>query len=212
MGESAKLVASIEVDSCVCLSIAQLGTIHSFILLPFTQISAFHSSAMFVDRLFLVLFCLGVGSFTEGFDFFPINLHRCQTIPSNFSLCYGLGYTQMYLPNLLNHESITEILFELPLWQSLLTLGCHNNARLLLCSILAPVCIQQTPEQRSTLISFDNENNDHHSHPPNSLSTSIDKNKKFLYPCRSLCESVKQSCEIRMIKQFGYKWPTMSKT
>ena len=140
----------------------------------------------------------------RGFDFFPTNLHRCQMIPSNFSLCFGLGYTQMYLPNLLNHESITEILYELPLWQSLLTLGCHPHARLLLCSILAPVCLQQTPERRSKLVSFDN-------NPSESMSLTNPNNKKFLYPCRHLCESVKQSCESRMIAQFGYRWPTMSK-
>jgi hypothetical protein len=114
----------------------------------------------------------------------------CQSIPSNFSLCSGLGYTQMYLPNLLNHESITEILYELPLWQSLLNLKCHANARLLLCSILAPVCFQ---EKQNLIISF---NNSHH--------------QKFLYPCRTLCQSVKQSCEPQMISQFNYKWPTMS--
>jgi hypothetical protein len=153
--------------------------------------------------LFTVFFLLVVCSSIESYDFFPANLNRCQTIPSNFSLCYGLGYTQMYLPNLLNHESITEILYELPLWQSLLSLGCHSNARLLLCSVLAPVCLQQTPEIPS-LVSFDNNNNQ-----DSMLAISNDK-KKFLYPCRTLCESVKHSCEPRMITQYGYKWPTMS--
>ena len=147
------------------------------------------------------LLLLFFASTSEGYDFFPVNLHRCQSIPSNFTLCYGLGYTQMYLPNLLNHESITEILYELPLWQSLLTLGCHSNARLLLCSILAPVCLEQTPEKRSSLVSFDN-------NPP--ADAQVNANKKFLYPCRRLCESVKDSCEKRMIAQFGYKWPSMS--
>ncbi|CAF3367213.1 unnamed protein product [Rotaria sp. Silwood2] len=136
----------------------------------------------------------------KAYDFFPLTINRCQPIPSNFTLCYGLGYTQMYLPNLLNHESITEILYELPLWESLLNLECHSNARLLLCSILAPVCLQQTPE-RSTLVSFDN-NQD-------SMISMTYENKKFLYPCRTLCESVKQNCEPRMINQFGYKWPNM---
>ena len=140
--------------------------------------------------------------YIEGYDFFPGNIHRCQEIPSNFTLCYGLGYTQMHLPNLLNHESITEILYELPLWQSLLSLGCHPNARLLLCSILAPVCLSQEVSTKPTLVSFDN-NQD-------SVLNMAHDNKRFLYPCRTLCESVKQSCEPRMIAQFGYKWPTMS--
>ncbi|UJR07646.1 hypothetical protein I4U23_011934 [Adineta vaga] len=154
-----------------------------------------------MKRMLLAVFVLLIScSLTEGFDFLPGNIHRCQEIPSNFTLCYGLGYTQMHLPNLLNHESITEILYELPLWQSLLSLGCHTNARLLLCSILAPVCLQQTPT-KSTLVSFDN-NQD-------SILNMAHDNKRFLYPCRTLCESVKQSCEPRMITQFGYKWPTM---
>jgi hypothetical protein len=153
--------------------------------------------------MFFVIFFLLICSSSESYDFFPSNIHRCQPIPSNFTLCYGLGYTQMHLPNLLNHESITEILYELPLWQSLLSLGCHSNARLLLCSVLAPVCLQQIPEKSPSLVSFDN-NQD-------SMMTMTNKNSKFLLPCRTLCESVKQSCEPRMISKFGYKWPTMSK-
>ena len=153
---------------------------------------------MFVVQFFF--FIALAWSLTNAYDFFPSQTQRCQEIPANFTLCYGLGYTQMHLPNLLSHESITEILYELPLWQSLLSLGCHANARLLLCSILAPVCIEQTTEKPKPLVSFDN----------NQISMGHD-NKRFLYPCRTLCESVKQSCEPRMISQFGYKWPSMSK-
>lgn len=170
-----------------------------------TDISLFHFAPIDVhsgkSMLLVALVLIVSGAFTHAFDFFPANMHRCQAIPANFTLCYGLGYTQMHLPNLLNHESVTEILYELPLWQSLLSLGCHPNARLLLCSILAPVCLQQTP-QKAALVSFDN-NQD-------SVLNMAHDNKKFLYPCRTLCESVKKSCEPRMVTQFGYKWPTMS--
>ena len=155
---------------------------------------------MFVIQFFIIIVLLSF--FSNAYEFFPSNTQRCQEIPSNFTLCYGLGYTQMHLPNLLNHETITEILYELPLWQSLLSLGCHTNARLLLCSILAPVCLEQTPAKAKPLVSFDNNQDSMHSMGPD--------NKRFLYPCRTLCESVKQSCEPRMISQFGYKWPTMS--
>ncbi|CAF3119908.1 unnamed protein product [Rotaria socialis] len=147
--------------------------------------------------LFAVFF-LYVCSLSTADNFFPSSINRCLPIPSNFSLCYGLGYTQMHLPNLLHYETINEIEHELPLWQSLLDLECHANSRLLLCSILAPVCLQQISERR-TLVSFDN-NQD-------SRLLMTHENRKFLYPCRTLCESVKQSCEPKMIKQFGYKWP-----
>jgi hypothetical protein len=110
----------------------------------------------------------------------------------------------MYLPNLFNHESITEILYELPLWQSLLSLKCHPHARLLLCAILAPVCFQQKQEKQNLIVSFDNNNQ-------NSIPIQTHNNQKYLYPCRTLCESVKQSCEPKMINQFNYKWPTISK-
>jgi len=155
--------------------------------------------------MLIVLLFLLVSPFSDGYNLLSPMLNRCQTIPSNFSLCYGLGYTQMYLPNLFNHESITEILYELPLWQSLLNLKCHPNARLLLCAILAPVCFQQKQEKQNLIVSFDNNNNQ------NSNSIITHNNSKFLYPCRKLCESVKQSCEPRMMNQFNYKWPTMSK-
>lgn len=151
--------------------------------------------------MWFTVFFLFILPLNEAYDFFPPNIHRCQPVPSNFTLCYGLGYTQMYLPNLLNQESLTEILYELPLWESLLRLECHPNARLLLCSILAPVCLQQTPEKQR-LVSFDN-NQD-------SMVTMAHNHKKFLHPCRTLCETVKQSCEAKMISHFGYKWPNTS--
>ena len=136
--------------------------------------------------MFIVFLSLLLGNGVSSTD------NRCQPISSNFSLCSGLGYTQMYLPNLLNHESISEILYEFSLWQSLLNLKCHPNARLLLCSILAPVCLQGKP---NLIISFDNSNTNQ---------------QRFLYPCRTLCKSVQQSCEPQMIDQFNYKWPTIS--
>ncbi len=159
----------------------------------------------FIQTMLIVLFLLVVGSSGNSYNLLSPMINHCQTIPSNFSLCSGLGYTQMYLPNLFNHESITEILYELPLWQSLLSLKCHPNARLLLCTILAPVCFQQKQEKQNLIVLFDNNNHQ------NSIPIIRHNNRKFLYPCRTLCESVKQSCEPRMINQFKYKWPTMSK-
>ena len=204
--EEKALALPIEVDfnaGQLAIIFFSLSLVSSALLsFHFSRHSLTHTMSPLVLRTTLFVFAC---SLSEGYDFFPVSLHRCQSIPANFSLCYGLGYTQMYLPNLLNHESVTEILYELPLWQSLLNLGCHTNARLLLCSVLAPVCLQQTPELTPSLVSFDNNHQE-------SLSSVSHETKKFLYPCRSLCESVKQSCEARMVKQFGYKWPTMSKT
>ena len=33
----------------------------------------------------------------------------CVDIPANVSLCQGIGYNKMRLPNLLHHETLTEV-------------------------------------------------------------------------------------------------------
>jgi len=37
-----------------------------------------------------------------------LNRARCTDIPANMSLCRGIGYAQMRLPNLLDHDSVHE--------------------------------------------------------------------------------------------------------
>jgi len=37
-----------------------------------------------------------------------LNQARCIDIPVNMSLCHGIGYAQMRLPNLLDHDSVQE--------------------------------------------------------------------------------------------------------
>jgi hypothetical protein len=56
----------------------------------------------------------------------------------------------------------------------LLSIQCNKDTQLFLCSLFAPVCVEQAA----------------------------------IYPCRSLCESVKQSCSIKMLS-YGYQWPEM---
>ena len=59
----------------------------------------------------------------------------------------------------------------------LLQVNCHRDTQLFLCSLFAPVCVDQ-------------------------------QSQTFIYPCRSLCESVKQSCEGPMLS-YNYPWPSM---
>ena len=37
-----------------------------------------------------------------------LNQARCIDIPANMSLCRGIGYAQMRLPNLLDHDTLHE--------------------------------------------------------------------------------------------------------
>uniref|UniRef100_A0A1I7WZ51 FZ domain-containing protein n=1 Tax=Heterorhabditis bacteriophora TaxID=37862 RepID=A0A1I7WZ51_HETBA len=72
---------------------------------------------------------------------------RCVTIPQNLSICYGiqlillLKYDQMRIPNLLEHETLNEVVHQSGDWKSLLQLNCHPDTQLFLCSLFAPICL-----------------------------------------------------------------------
>ncbi|KAH7725513.1 sfrp2 [Aphelenchoides avenae] len=46
----------------------------------------------------------------------------------------------MRLPNLLEHESLNEVIEQSDAWISLLRLHCHPDTKLLLCTLFAPIC------------------------------------------------------------------------
>lgn len=73
--------------------------------------------------------------------------HRCVPIPSSIQLCAGIGYSEMRLPNMLNHESPKEVQDQTNHWVPLVNTYCHREIRVLLCSIYAPVCIKRLPEK-----------------------------------------------------------------
>ncbi|CAL4161764.1 unnamed protein product, partial [Meganyctiphanes norvegica] len=97
----------------------------------------------------------------------------CVDIPEDMGLCSGIDYTKMRLPNLLDHETLTEVQKQANYWVPLLNLRCHPDTQLFLCSLFTPVCLEQP-----------------------------------IYPCRSLCETVRNGCEARM-RQYSYPWPDM---
>ena len=100
----------------------------------------------------------------------------CTNIPSNMSLCNNINYKQMRMPNLLGHETMDEVEYQSSVWVPLLSVNCHKDAQMFLCSLFAPVCVEQA--------------------------------QAAIYPCRSLCESVKNSCEGPMLS-YNYPWPSM---
>uniref|UniRef100_A0A8D0GHM5 Secreted frizzled-related protein 1 n=1 Tax=Sphenodon punctatus TaxID=8508 RepID=A0A8D0GHM5_SPHPU len=68
---------------------------------------------------------------------------RCTPIPSSMALCYDIGYSQMRLPNLLGHESTAEAIQQAASWLPLLARECHSDARIFLCSLFAPICLDR---------------------------------------------------------------------
>jgi hypothetical protein len=54
---------------------------------------------------------------------------KCVDIPRNLSLCYGIQYTTMRLPNLLEHETLDEVSQQAAPWIPLLRLNCHPDTQ-----------------------------------------------------------------------------------
>ncbi|XP_054721049.1 secreted frizzled-related protein 5-like [Uloborus diversus] len=67
----------------------------------------------------------------------------CVDIPENLTLCRGIGYTRMRLPNLLDHDSMAEVGQQSSSWVPLFNLKCHPDTQLFLCSLFAPVCLDR---------------------------------------------------------------------
>ncbi|CAM9370671.1 secreted frizzled-related protein 5-like [Lampetra fluviatilis] len=82
----------------------------------------------------------GPGGWTWGPAFHP-RRPACVPIPPELRLCHGIGYASMRLPNLLDHDSMGEVLQQAGAWVPLLARRCHPDARLLLCALFAPVCL-----------------------------------------------------------------------
>ncbi|XP_068108788.1 secreted frizzled-related protein 5-like isoform X1 [Hyperolius riggenbachi] len=121
--------------------------------------------------VFLVFF-MTCGSRAMYVDFVSSS-SRCMAIPRHMPLCYGIGYTEMRIPNLLEHETMAEVIQQSSSWLPLLARECHPDARIFLCSLFAPICLE---------------------------------GDRLIKPCRSLCESVRNSCA-PIMACYGYPWP-----
>ncbi|XP_061137625.1 secreted frizzled-related protein 2-like [Syngnathus typhle] len=65
----------------------------------------------------------------------------CKPIPSSLSLCHGIGYRHMRLPNLLGHDTLRETQQQSAAWLPLVSKLCHRDTKKFLCSLFAPVCV-----------------------------------------------------------------------
>ncbi|XP_066510480.1 secreted frizzled-related protein 1-like [Hoplias malabaricus] len=68
---------------------------------------------------------------------------QCVEIPDDLRLCHNVGYTQMLLPNLLEHETMNEVKQQAGSWVPLVHKNCHQGTQVLLCSLFAPVCLDR---------------------------------------------------------------------
>lgn len=84
------------------------------------------------------MFSRGEGGFWEA-----RSSSRCFPIPPNMALCQNIGYDSMRMPNLLGHESPAEAAQQSASWLPLLARECHPDARIFLCSLFAPICLER---------------------------------------------------------------------
>jgi len=103
----------------------------------------------------------------------------CVSIPTDLKLCYGVGYDKMVLPNLLNHESMEEVYQQALSFVPLIRKNCHPLLRIFLCSLFAPVCLEDDSAVRGPIP-----------------------------PCKTLCVSVENSCA-PVMQLHGFDWPAM---
>ena len=91
--------------------------------------------------------CLGSarGLFFGQSDF-PYKRSNCKPIPANLQLCHGIEYQNMRLPNLLGHETMKEVLEQAGAWIPLVMKQCHPDTKKFLCSLFAPVCLDDLDE------------------------------------------------------------------
>ena len=68
---------------------------------------------------------------------------QCVDIPEDLRLCYTVGYSQMLLPNLLDHETLAEVKQQAGSWVPLVYKSCHPGTQVFLCSLFAPVCMDR---------------------------------------------------------------------
>ncbi|XP_024115187.1 secreted frizzled-related protein 2 [Oryzias melastigma] len=87
---------------------------------------------------------LGLFNFDQHELLFKRN--SCKQIPASLLLCHDMEYTEMRLPNLLGHETMTEVLQQAASWIPLVQKQCHPDTRKFLCSLFAPVCLDDLDE------------------------------------------------------------------
>ena len=131
-----------------------------------------------------------------------ISQQKCVDIPQNMSLCQGIGYGRMLIPNLMEHETVREANEQSQTWIPLADIRCHQHTRLFLCSLFAPICPMQQPSSSNTVNSGAADSED----LMLADQAALLGGGPVILPCRSLCESVKHGCEGVMAKH-GFPWP-----
>ncbi|XP_063776588.1 secreted frizzled-related protein 2 [Pseudophryne corroboree] len=107
-----------------------------------------HKSCYFFLLALLASDCMDSvrGLFPFGQPEFSYKRSNCKPIPATLLLCHDIEYPNMRLPNLLGHETMKEVLQQASSWIPLIQKQCHRDTKKFLCSLFAPVCIDDLDE------------------------------------------------------------------
>lgn len=112
-------------------------------------------TSLFIWRtIFLIMSLVSLGQTSEYvYDTWKSDMYnggriydkppQCVDIPDDLRLCHGVGYNQMLLPNLLEHETMAEVKQQAGSWVPLVHKNCHPGTQVFLCSLFAPVCLER---------------------------------------------------------------------
>lgn len=113
---------------------------------PTMSLPGLRSPRLFHLQVLVVLFSLACSSdayFANWGDIGRAQEPTCVDIPKNMSLCSNIQYERMRLPNLLAHDTLTEVAHQSSSWVPLLNVRCHPDTQLFLCSLFTPVCLER---------------------------------------------------------------------
>ena len=71
----------------------------------------------------------GTDDWVSGGSLLGLSHARCVDIPDNLTLCRNIGYQQMRLPNLLEHETLREVGQQASSWVRLVAVRCHPDTQ-----------------------------------------------------------------------------------
>jgi len=56
---------------------------------------------------------------------------HCMPLPANMTLCRGVGYRRIRLPNLFGHETLNEAAEQADSWVLLVNIHCHPDTQVM---------------------------------------------------------------------------------
>jgi len=75
----------------------------------------------------------------HGSDYYTVRRNslpdRCVSLPSNMTLCRGVGYRSVRLPNLFGHDTLEEAAQHADSWVLLVNIHCHPDTQVI-CILL----------------------------------------------------------------------------